>query len=200
MPDKLPRSFYQRDDVVQISRDLLGKVLCTRINGQFTAAKIVETEAYNGRCDKACHAHLNKKTDRTSIMFGEPGYAYVYLCYGIHHLFNIVTNRDGLADAVLVRGIEPVEGTEIMTDRRGHKKAGPGLGNGPGILSQSLGITKELYGEDLRGRTVWIEDRGIEVPQDQITETTRIGVDYAEEDALLPWRFYITGNKYISRK
>lgn len=107
---KLERSFYEQDDVVGISKALVGKVLCTNIENIYTAGMIVETEAYNGRKDRACHAYPDVRTKRTATLYGNPGVAYVYLCYGIHHLFNIVTNEEGLADAVLVRAVQPLEG------------------------------------------------------------------------------------------
>lgn len=195
---KLTASFYNRDDVVQIAKDLLGKVLCTRINNTYTAGKIVETEAYDGRNDNACHSHVHGRTSRTEIMFGEPGHAYVYLCYGIHHLFNVVTNEEGLADAVLVRGIEPLEGTEHILERRNKTKLERSVGGGPGIVSQALSISTDHYGTDLTGDTIWIEDRNIEVPEDKILASPRVGVDYAGEDAKLPWRFRIEGNKFTS--
>lgn len=199
MSSKLPRSFYQRDDVVQISRDLIGKVLCTKVDGVLTTGKIVETEAYDGRNDKACHAHMNRRTKRTEVMYGKPGHAYVYLCYGIHNLFNIVTNNEGLADAVLVRAIEPLEGIEEMLVRRNKEKLQPSVGNGPGIISQALGITREHYGVDLLGNTIWIEDRGFEFAEKEIEASPRIGVDYAGEDARLPWRFTVKGSRWISK-
>src|SRR5690554_1482401 len=132
MHKKLPRSFFERDDVVGITRELIGKVLCTQIDGQLTSGIIVEAEAYNGREDRACHAYPNIRTERTSIIYEAPGFAYVYLCYGIHHLFNIVTNKEGLADAILVRGVEPLDGIDIMLERRGKEKLHPTLTNGPG--------------------------------------------------------------------
>lgn len=192
---KLDRSFYERQDVVQIARDLLGKRLCSMIDGVLTSGVIVETEAYCGRGDKACHAN-NKVTPRTQVMYEAGGHAYVYLCYGIHHLFNVVTNVEGKADAVLVRAIEPVDGLETMNLRRNFAKK---LTSGPGTLTKALGISKSLTGLDLTGHLVWIEEDRT-VGEEDISEGTRIGVDYAEEDALRPWRFVINGNKYISKK
>ena len=183
---KLPRSFYDRPNVVQVARDLLGKVLVTDLREGTTAAIITETEAYAGEFDRASHAHGGKITKRNAVMYGPPGFAYVYLCYGIHHLFNIVTNAEGIAHAVLVRAVEPLEGMGIMARRRG--MAIPTTG-GPGILSQALGITTAMTGFDLLGSTISIEDRGILVPDTSIIEGPRIGVDYAGEDALLPYRF-----------
>lgn len=195
----LPDHFYQRDDVVQISRDLLGKVLCTEIEDSvLTAGIITETEAYRGRDDKACHAH-GKRTKRTEIMYHEGGKAYVYLCYGIHHLFNIVTNTEGVADAILIRAIKPVEGGELMLKRRGKDQVKPELTAGPGRLSQSLGITTEYYGLDLTAKnSIWVEDRGHAVEPKDIKITPRIGVDYAGEDAKRPWRFFLKDSRWVS--
>ncbi len=195
---KLPRSFYERDDVVQIAKDLLGKVLCTNFDGVVTSGMIVETEAYNGRTDKACHSHIHGKTKRTEIMFGEPGFAYVYLCYGIHHLFNVVTNSKGRADAVLIRGIEPLDGTDHILSRRNKVKLDRSVGGGPGIASQALGITTKHYGTDLLGSHIWIEDRDIVIQDSDILASPRVGVDYAGEDAKLPWRFRVKENPFTS--
>jgi DNA-3-methyladenine glycosylase len=197
---KLAPSFYQRPDPVQISKDLLGKFLVSFADGLYTAGMITETEAYSGKNDKACHAHLNRRTQRTEIMFHQGGLAYVYLCYGLHSLFNIVTNSTGNADAVLIRAVEPAEGLEIMLQRRGMHKLLPRVTAGPGVMSKAMGINKSHYGTDLQGNTLWIEDRGILIPEQDIVACPRIGVDYAEEDALLPWRFYISGNPYVSKK
>lgn len=199
MSSKLPRSFYQRDNVVQISRELIGKVLCTHFDGDLTTGLIVETEAYNGRTDRACHAYPDVRTARTETIYGPPGHAYVYLCYGIHHLFNIVTNAEGLADAILIRSIKPLDGIKIMTQRRGLKKAAPVITNGPGKLSQALGITTEYNETDLLGDKIWVEDQGITVSENEIESGPRIGVDYAGEDAKLPWRFTMCGSKWISK-
>lgn len=195
---KVARSFYERDNVVQIAQDLLGKVLCTNINGVYTSGIIVETEAYNGRTDKACHSHIHGKTDRTKIMFGEAGFAYVYLCYGIHHLFNVVTNKSGLADAVLIRGVEPLEGIKHILSRRNKTKIERSVGGGPGIVSQALGISTSNYGLDLLGNVIWIEDRDIVISKSKIISSPRVGVDYAGEDAKLPWRFRIKENRFTS--
>lgn len=196
---KLDVSFYQRDDVVKISRELLGKYLCTHIDGYYTAGMIVETEAYNGRNDKACHAHLNRRTARTEIMYSPGGVAYVYLCYGIHYLFNIITNQVDMADAVLVRAIEPTDGMEEMLQRRKMNRLAPKITAGPGTVSQALGINKKHYGESLTGNIIWLEDRDVDIKSNQIIASPRVGVAYAEEDALLPWRFRLKGNIYTSK-
>lgn len=198
---QLPRlslEFYTRDDVVQIARDLLGKYVFTRFDNQLTGGRIVETEAYSGRYDKACHAFL-KRTKRTEIMYQTGGIAYIYLCYGIHHMFNIVTNTDGFADAVLVRAIEPVIGLETIIERRGGDKK-YALTKGPGSLGHALGFRKSQTGTSLIDSNImWLaEDPNastIEVETDR-----RVGVDYAEEDALLPWRFFEKDNKWVSKK
>lgn len=196
--NKLPRAFYEREDVVHIARELLGKVLVTHIDGTLTAGKIVETEAYNGRCDRACHAYSAGKTNRTRVMYGPGGFVYVYLCYGIHHLFNIVTNREGLADAVLIRAIEPIEGIEHMLKRRNKTKLERSVSGGPGLVSKALGISLAHYGEDLTENTIWVEDQGVRVTSSEIIASPRVGVDYAGEDALLPWRFRIKNNAFTS--
>lgn len=195
----LPRSFYTRTDVVRIARDLVGKVLCTRIgNEPLTSGLIVETEAYSGRDDRACHANNGRRTGRTEVMYHEGGIAYVYLCYGIHHLFNVVTNREGSADAVLIRAIEPIDGIEAILKRRNARTLNPSVTAGPGRLTQALGITTGHYGMDLRSDRIWIEDRGHSVSKDLIAESRRIGVDYAGEHAKRPWRFTIKDHKWIS--
>lgn len=198
---KLPPSFYCQDDVVDLARQLLGKVLCTHLDGKtLTSGIITETEAYCGRRDKACHANGGVRTDRTETMYRSGGVAYIYLCYGIHHLFNIVTNVEDKADAILIRAIKPVDGKEIMLERRNAQKVGPSLTAGPGRLTQALGITTTLDATDLTGDTIWIEDRGNSVSDGAITATKRVGVDYAGEDADLPWRFYPSDSRWVSQK
>ena len=196
---KLPRSFYQHHDVVELAQQLLGKFLCTNIDGEFTSGMITETEAYCGASDKACHAYPNKRTKRTEIMFGDGGFAYVYLCYGIHQMFNIVTNQKDSADAILIRGIEPVDGLAIIEQRRKMKASRKQISSGPGTVAKALGINTEHYGLDLLGDQIWVEDRGTHLDSTQILVGPRVGIDYAEEDALLPWRFRIKGNKYIGK-
>lgn len=195
----LTADFYRREDVVQLSRDLLGKVLCTKIDGnQLTSGIITETEAYCGRNDKACHANNGKRTARTEIMYAEGGRAYVYLCYGIHHLFNVVTNRKGQADAILIRAIKPINGINLMLGRRNSSTLSEKLTAGPGRLTQALGVTTDYSGMDLTGNTVWIEDRGHSIGRDDIQSSPRIGVDYAGDDAKLPWRFYLKDSAWVS--
>lgn len=188
---KLPKEFYLQEDVVSLARQLLGKVLVTKIDGKATAGVIKETEAYRAPEDRASHAYGMRRTKRNKTMFCEGGVSYVYLCYGIHSLFNVVTNIAGMPHAVLIRALEPVEGVELMLKRRNRKKADKNLAGGPGTLSQALGITTKLNGEPLVGEKVWIEERGIAVSKNAIAAGPRIGVAYAGEDAKLPWRFQI---------
>jgi DNA-3-methyladenine glycosylase len=196
--NKLPSSFYLNPDVVEVAKLLLGKYLCTKFENQLTIGKIVETEAYCGAKDKACHAYYGK-TKRNQIMFAEGGVAYVYLCYGIHHLFNVVTNQAGHADAVLIRGIEPIEGIEFMLQRRNMNQLSYHLTAGPGALAKALGITTIHYATDLQGDSIWLADGGEPINHQKITASTRVGVAYAEEDALLPWRFRISDNLWCSK-
>lgn len=196
---KLPYSFYQQDNVIHLAVQLLGKQLFTFVDGKLTGGTIVETEAYNGVTDKASHAYGRRFTPRTSTMYQEGGVSYVYLCYGIHHLFNVVTAQKDTPHAILIRGIEPVEGIETMLERRKMISLASRITAGPGALAQALGIDKNLNAKDLLGDEIWIEDKGISFNPDQIVASPRVGVDYAEDHALLPWRFYIKGNRYVSK-
>ena len=195
---KLPDSFYRRTNVVKIARELLGKVLFTNVNGIITAGMIVETEAYSWR-EKGCHAYGAKKTNRNAVMFENGGYTYVYLCYGMHHLFNIVTNGRDVPEAVLIRAIEPVHGVDEMFLRRGMLKNNYHLTSGPGKLTKALGIDRKLNGKFLLDDEVWVEDVGAKISNQKILATPRIGIDYAGEDALLPWRFIVKGNAWVSK-
>ena len=195
---KLTPAFFGRPDVVTIARELLGMVVVTEIAGQRTAGKIVETEAY-AAFDKASHSHSNRRTPRTEPMFGTGGTAYVYKCYGIHHLFNISTNAQDTAEAVLIRGVEPLEGIDMMLQRRNMETLLPKLTAGPGNLTVALGIGKGHTGGHVFGPELWIEDRGLQPPAAAIAVGTRVGVAYAGEDAYLPFRFWISGNKWVSK-
>lgn len=189
---KLKPDFYLREDVVQISRELLGKVLCTDIGGQTTMAVITDTEAYAGETDKASHAYGGRRTQRTEPMYGEGGAAYIYLCYGIHHLFNVVTNEADVPHAVLIRAARPGDGLDVMLQRRGKKMQDDSLLGGPGSLAKALGITTEFTGTRLSNGSIWIEDHDTIVPTSEITVAPRVGVDYAAEDAARPYRFIWT--------
>ena len=188
---KVSLDFYVREDVVQVSRELLGKILCTKLNGQVTKAIITETEAYAGVSDKASHAYGGRRTLRTETLYARGGTAYVYLCYGIHHLFNVVTNTTGTPHAVLIRAGSSFEGDELMHKRRNKGHGDKSLLKGPGSLSQALGITTELTGTSLTGDQIWIEDHEIVVADEEIVTGPRVGIDYAEEDTTRPYRFIV---------
>lgn len=195
---KLSEDFYQRGNVVRVARDLLGKVLFTNIDGVVTAGRIVETEAYSWK-ERGCHAYGARKTQRNAVLFEEGGLAYVYMCYGIHFLFNVVTNRADTAEAVLVRALEPVIGLEEMKLRRNIFQNDRHLTSGPGKLTKALGIGRRFNGKSLMDDEIWIEDSGTKVAAKAIEASARIGIDYAGEDARLPWRFTIKGNAWISK-
>lgn len=180
--------FYRQRDVVSVSRQLIGKFLVTEFGGR-TAGMIIETEAYKGPEDKASHAYGGRRTKRTEAMYLDGGAAYVYLCYGIHSLFNVVTNTAGIPHAILVRAILPAEGMDLMAKRRGKKRTDPLLADGPGTLTQALGIGTVHNARPLTEPPLWIEDRRVVITDDMIAAGPRIGVGYAEEDAHLPWRF-----------
>jgi DNA-3-methyladenine glycosylase len=193
---KLSVSFYQRQNVVKIAQELLGKVLFTRINGETSAGMIVETEAYSSK-ERGCHA-FNGKTNRNKVMFEKGGVAYVYLCYGIHNLFNIVTNDAGKADAVLIRALQPWIGEELMMERMKVKSL-KRITSGPGKLTKALGIDRDYNGKDLLGNEIWIEDIDEKISKKNCVASARIGIDYAGKDALLPWRFSVRDSEWVSR-
>jgi DNA-3-methyladenine glycosylase len=195
---RLRSSFYQRDDVVQISQDLLGKFLVTEIDGFKTAGMIVETEAYAGEIDRASHAFGGRRTKRTEVMFGAGGSAYVYLIYGMYHLFNVVTNVAGIPHAILIRAIEPADGLDVMLQRRGMPKTGRKLTAGPGVLSQALGITTAHTGTSLVEGPISIEDRGVEIAESEIVASPRVRVEYAQDHAEWPYRFRVGGSGWTS--
>jgi len=191
---KLEQSFYTRDDVVLIARELIGKVLCTRFEGMLTKGIITETEAYEGITDRASHAYGNRRTARTEIMYREGGTAYVYLCYGIHSLFNVVTSKAGNPHAVLIRSVLPTEGLDIMKLRTNKNSIGAREGMGPGKVASLMGIHYSHSGLSLLEgdhSLIWIEHPDGERISGEIIAGPRIGVDYAGEDAKLPYRFRI---------
>jgi DNA-3-methyladenine glycosylase len=196
---KLPFSYYLNPDVLFLARDLLGKVLYTQINGEITAGIIVETEAYFGIGDKASHAYGYRRTNRTEIMYSQGGVSYVYLCYGIHYMFNVVTSVENEPHAILIRAVEPLEGKEIMERRRNMPAEKAAISSGPGSTAKALGITISLNAKDLDGEEIWIEDHNIRYTPQDIAEVPRVGIAYAQEHALLPWRFFVKGNKYVSK-
>lgn len=201
---KLSRSFYGRDSVT-VARELLGKILVHKTGGQELRAIIVETEAYGGIPDKAAHSYGGKKTLRTKIMFGDPGFSYVYLIYGIYNCFNIVVAKEGDPQAVLIRALEPLEGLETMAINRynkGYKELSQkqiyGLTNGPGKLCMAMNIDRSWNGEDLSQDTLYLE-AGKEEEQ-KIVRAKRIGIDYAQEAKDYLWRFYLRDNPFVSAK
>lgn len=188
----LSKQFYLSEDVVSLARNFLGKYLFTKLNSNIITGGIIsETEAYAGVNDKASHAFGNRRTRRTETMFCGGGVAYVYLCYGIHSLFNIVTNKKDIPHAVLVRGVIPTHGIEIIKERTGYKKISSNSLNGPGKVTKGLGINTTHDKNSLTGNQIWLEDRGLKVSGSDILVAERVGVDYAGEDALLPYRFVL---------
>ncbi len=195
----LPLEFYTGDDVVGIARSLLGKILLTNINGVATGGMITETEAYNGAVDRASHAYGNRRTDRTEVMYQRGGISYVYLCYGIHYLLNVVTSAKGTPHAVLIRGIFPTIGQEKILERTGKRKIEYQVTNGPGKLSKALGISLIHNAMDFNGPIIQILDSGFRIQNNDISAGPRIGVDYAGEDAKLPYRFILDYSSYIKK-
>jgi len=195
---KLPIEFYHRDDVILVAKELLGKILVTKFDGIETSGRIVEVEAYNGTIDKASHAYGGRRTQRTEIMFACGGVAYVYLCYGIHHLFNVVTNDKDIPHAILIRAVEPIKGIDMMLQRTAKKKADYTLSKGPGNVSKALGLYTKHTGISLLSKEIFIADDGFAYAAKEIAASPRIGVDYAGKDAKLKYRFYIKGNPYVS--
>ncbi len=196
---KLKRGFYTGADGLTLARALLGKRLVVPASdGSRVSGRIVETEAYLGAEDKAAHSYRNRSTPRTETMFAVGGTAYVFFVYGMHHQFNVVAGVEGLPHAVLIRALEPEEGIELMRARRPSKNDRE-LTSGPGKLCRALAIDRTFDGEDLLGPRVWIEDAGTNVPPAEIAAGPRIGIAYAEEYALKPWRFWMKGNVYVSK-
>ena len=197
---KLPLSFYKGNDPLGIAKELLGKVLVTKWEEIITAGRIVEVEAYAGIRDKASHAFAGRRTGRNEIMYATGGVAYVYLCYGIHYLFNVVTNDKEIPHAILIRALEPLAGINEMLMRTGKPKLDDSLTRGPGNLSKALGIKAIHNGFKLNSKHIYIAEDGFGYPEETIVASPRIGVDYAGKDALLPYRLFIKGNKFVSGK
>ncbi len=193
----IQKEFYLKGDVIQIAKDLLGKELLTNFDEKICSGYIVETEAYAGITDKASHAYGGKFTKRTQTMYLEGGTCYVYLCYGIHSLFNIVTNVSGIPHAVLIRAVQPLKGIDTMFERRPQSKNERNLANGPGSLSKALGISTIHNEVKMDSNQIWLEE-GLHIKKEQIIASPRVGVAYAKEDALLPYRFRIKDNPFCS--
>ena len=199
--ENLPREFYNNEDVVGLAKQLLGKKIISLAEGYETSGIIVETEAYRAPEDKASHAYGNKITNRTKTMFGKPGTAYIYLIYGFHHLFNIVTAPENIAHAILVRAVEPLGGLEIMLKRRNKLSIDANLTNGPGKWTKAFGITTDFNSLDLTNKhsLIQIHDSGIEISEENIMAGPRVGIDYAEEWAIKPWRFRVRDSEWTGR-
>lgn len=195
---KLPLSFYNRKDVLLIAKELLGKIIVTELEGKITSGRIVETEAYIGLTDRASHSFGGRRTFKNEHMYSPPGTAYVYICYGMHQMFNIVTNKKGIPDAVLIRAVEPIKGIDIMLQRTGKKTLDKTLTRGPGNVGKALGIFKKHSGLFLLNKEIYLADDGSIITGAETGTSKRIGVEGAGDAALLPYRFYVKGNKYVS--
>ena len=195
---KLNEEFYTKKNVVELSKQLLGKYLCANINTEYAEGKIVETEAYKAPEDRGSHAYGNKRTPRTEVFFHKGGVAYVYLIYGMYRLFNVITNMEGVPHAILIRAIEPIKGIEIMKRRRRMKEINPNLTAGPGLLSEALGIEIKHNRTSLLGNAIWIEDRNEMIRSSQIIASPRVGMNFEGKYKTIPWRFRIRDNPWTS--
>ncbi len=195
---KLPIQFYKRTDVLLIAKELIGKIIVTNFNGMITSGRIVETEAYIGLTDRASHSFGGRRTTRNEHMYADAGIAYVYICYGMHHLFNVVTNAADIPDAVLIRAVEPITGIDIMLTRTGKPELDNTLTKGPGNAARALGISKGHSGINLVKDEIYIAGDGFEIAETAIGISRRIGVEGSGDAALLPYRFYIKGNVFVS--
>lgn len=196
---KLPLSFYQRDDAVLIARELLGKHLYTNIGGILTGGVIVETEAYQGPEDRGSHAYNHRRTPRNEMMFSAGGVVYMYICYGIHDMLNIVTGKDSVSHAVLIRAVEPLVGVDVMRERRGLFTEDSRLCRGPGALAKALGLVKAHNGISLLEDTIWLEDKSETLDDPEIIASARVGMNFDGPYKTIPWRFYIRGNRNVSK-
>lgn len=195
---KLPLSFYQREDVVHIARELLGKIVVTNINGRKTSGRIVETEAYMALVDRASHSFGGRRTRRNEHMYAPAGTAYVYICYGIHQMLNVVTNARDIPDAILIRAIEPMVGVDIMMHRTGKTLLDHTLTRGPGNVAKALGVFAHHSGAHLLDSDIYLLDDGYQIYEDQLGISKRVGVEGAGEDAAQPYRFYVKDNPFVS--
>ena len=195
---KLPLKFYARKDVVAVAKELIGKIVVTNLDGSVTSGRIVETEAYVAHIDKASHAFGGKRTARNEHMYAAAGTTYVYICYGMHQMLNVVTNKKNVPDAVLIRAVEPLQGIDMMLQRTGKQKLDFTLTKGPGNVGKALGIYKKHSGLHLLHDEIYLADDGFKINENQIGTSGRIGVASAGADALLPYRFFVRGNKFVS--
>ncbi len=195
---KLPLSFYERADVITIAKELLGKIVSTIVSGEITSGRIVETEAYVALIDKASHSFGGRRTPRNEHMYESAGTSYVYICYGMHQMFNVVTNKKNIPDAILIRAIEPLKGIDVMMERTGKTTFDTTLTKGPGNVGKALGISKKHSGVLLIEDDISIYSDGLLIDENDIGSSKRIGVESAGPDGLLPYRFYVKGNKFVS--
>lgn len=196
--NKLAIDFYNRKDVVKIAKELIGKILVTKFDEKITSGRIVETEAYFGITDKASHSFGGRRTLRNEPMYSDAGTVYVYVCYGMHHMLNVVTNKKDTPDAILVRAVEPIAGIRTMMKRTGKKISDNTITKGPGNVAKALGINKAHSGRSFLSDDIFFASDDDPIDPGDIGISKRIGVDYAETDSLLPYRFYIKGNKFVS--
>lgn len=200
---KLPRSFYY-GDTLDVSRRLLGKLLVHKVNGIELIGRIVEVEAYKGPQDKAAHSYNNKRTERVEVMYGPPGFAYIFSIYGMYYCMNVVTGDVGIPNAILIRALEPVSPLDQLALNRYNKNYSDlsrrsiiNMTNGPGKLCKAMQIDKSNYGDDLCGERLYILES--DISRDfKICTSPRINIDYAEEAIDYPWRFFIKDNPFIS--
>ena len=195
---KLSLSFYQRKDVVAIAKELIGKIVVTNIDGKITSGRIVETEAYVAHIDKASHAYNGKRTLRNEAMYAAAGTVYVYICYGLHNMLNIVTNDMNVPDAILIRALEPIDGIDTMLERTNKKILDNTLTKGPGNVAKAMGVSKNISGLIVGEKIINIYKDDYSFLQDEIGTSKRIGIDGAGTDAELPYRFFVRGNKFVS--
>lgn len=195
---KLPPDFYQREDALRVSRELLGKLLVVPLpSGERVSGMIVETEAYLGGIDKAAHSYGGRRTQRNEITYADGGHIYVFFIYGMYHQLNIVTGPAEIPHVTLIRAVEPVEGVEHMREKRGPMKD-KNLTSGPGKLCIAFDIDRTMNGDNVCGDNLWVEEFK-NVSEAAVVSGPRIGIDYAEEFAEMPWRFWIEGNKFVSK-
>jgi len=196
---KLPLEFYLREDTLEVARDLLGKLLVVSDKkGRRVSGMIVEIEAYLGEIDKGAHSYGGRRTARNEITYAEGGHVYVFFVYGMYYQLNFVTGPTEHPHVCLIRAVEPVEGIDIMRKRRGKKMPDKNLTSGPGKLCIAFGIDRSLNGEHLLGERIWVEEYK-NFAKKEIAEGKRIGIDYAEEFADMPWRFWVKENPYVSK-
>ncbi len=196
----IPKDYYQSTNVCNLAKHLLGKIIISRIDNKFCSAIISETEAYQGPHDRASHSYNNRRTPRNNTMYLEGGRAYIYICYGMHHLFNVVTAPENIAHAILIRAVDPIEGVEYMLKRRSLIKMESRVTKGPGALSVALGINKTLDGIELWNNSspLQIHDDGVIIDKIDIGVSPRIGVESSGEAAFYPWRYFIKSSRYVS--